>query len=300
MTQQTATTQERRPAAAQVPAGPRPLEPAQWWRRLLGFVIDAVILTLVTGALWGRLLAGFASRIGSEQAAHPHPATPAAQDAFDRVLTQTAPDYLIVLSFTICVAVCYFWLLPGYFGATIGNRSLGTRVVRAGNAGQVGLPQTLLRAVVLVVGAEVIPLFLLIDGLWLCGDRYRQCLHDKAAGVVVVNRGPRLVTGPVPVARADQRSRPHQPGALPERGRHDPHLLGEGEPGMQGQVLLQRLEQQRPGLGKTAADRHDLEVAQVRRRRDRDPERPPGPAQRRPGHGVPLRRVASQVLGRHA
>ncbi|MGN6680424.1 MAG: hypothetical protein ACTHKL_21900, partial [Streptosporangiaceae bacterium] len=35
------------------------------WRRLLAFLIDAVILTLVTGALWGRLLASFANQLGS-------------------------------------------------------------------------------------------------------------------------------------------------------------------------------------------------------------------------------------------
>jgi uncharacterized RDD family membrane protein YckC len=160
---------------------------ASWWRRLLAFVIDCLVLTLATGALWGRLVAFFANRLSSEQSAYPD-GGPHARAALGRVFTQTTAPYLIVLGFTICVAVVYYWLLTGYWGATIGKRSLGIWVVRTADGSPVSLRASFLRAVIFVAGGEAVPFFFLADNLWLTADPLRQCLHDKAAGTVVVRR----------------------------------------------------------------------------------------------------------------
>jgi uncharacterized RDD family membrane protein YckC len=166
--------------------GRRPELPlAQWWRRLLGFVIDCMILTIATGALWGRLLASFANRMARYQASFPR-ATPAAHAAYDRVFTTTFGPYLIELGFTICVAITYYWLLTGYWGTTIGKRCLGTWVVTARDGSRISLRASFLRALTFVLGGEVIPLFFAVDNLWLLWDRRRQCLHDKVARTVVV------------------------------------------------------------------------------------------------------------------
>lgn len=168
---------------------PADLVLARWWRRLLAFVIDAVILTLATGALWGRLIASFAIWLGNAQSAGTG-GQPADPGAVGRVFGHTVARYLIVLTFTICVAVLYYWLLTGYWGTTIGKRALGTWVVTASDGSAVGLPASLLRAVVFVLGGELIPLFFLVDNYWLTGDRRRQCLHDKAARTLVVRSAP--------------------------------------------------------------------------------------------------------------
>src|SRR5258708_25285471 len=55
---------------------------ASWHRRLIAFVIDGLVLTLVTGALWGRLLASFANPMSQAAA---FPAQPAARGAHDAV-----------------------------------------------------------------------------------------------------------------------------------------------------------------------------------------------------------------------
>ena len=133
-------------------------------------MIDSLILTLVTGALWGRLLASFANRMSDALDARAARA-PGAHGAIGRVFTTTTGPYLIVLVATIVVAVTYYWLLTGYWGTTIGKRALGTWVVTAGDRSRVSLAASFLRALVFVLGGEVVPLFFLVDNLWLLGTR---------------------------------------------------------------------------------------------------------------------------------
>jgi uncharacterized RDD family membrane protein YckC len=173
-------------AGAREPGGGAALPLAQRWRRLLAFVIDCLILTLATGALWGRLIAAFVNRMARYQASFPDASAPGASAAYDRVYTHILGPYLIELSFTICVAVVYYWLLTGYWGTTIGKRCLGMWVVMARDGSKVGLPASFARALTFVLGGEVIPLFFAVDNLWLLWDRRRQCLHDKVARTVVV------------------------------------------------------------------------------------------------------------------
>jgi uncharacterized RDD family membrane protein YckC len=185
--------QDSPPAAAPEPAL------AQWWRRLLAFVIDSLILTLVTGALWGRLLASFANRMSNAvnaQAAR----GPGAHGAIGRVFGNTTGPYLIVLVATIVVAIAYYWLLTGYWGTTIGKRVLGTWVVTAADRSRVSLPAAFLRALIFVLGGEVVPLFFLVDNLWLVRDPRRQALHDKAARTLVVTTPPQMSTSEYPAA----------------------------------------------------------------------------------------------------
>ena len=193
------------PPAAQAPStlqaaqdAPPPGEPgqaepalAQWWRRLLAFVIDSLVLTLVTGALWGRLLASFANRMSNAVNARATRA-PGAHGAIGRVFGNTTGPYLIVLVATIIVAITYYWLLTGYWGTTIGKRALRTWVVTTGDRSKVSLPASFLRALIFVLGGEIVPLFFLVDNLWLVRDPRRQALHDKAARTLVVTRPPQM------------------------------------------------------------------------------------------------------------
>jgi uncharacterized RDD family membrane protein YckC len=190
VTRSPARSRSRRGAAAGSEAGPagarRKL--AASWRRLVAFAIDAAILTLVTGALWGRLLASFANRMS--KATSLHPGDPAEHGAVGRVFSHTIPPYLIVLVPTIILAILYYWLLTGYWGTTIGKRSVGIWVVKASDGSPAGLRISFLRALVFVLGGEVLPLFFLADSGWLLGDRRRQALHDKAAATLVVRGRP--------------------------------------------------------------------------------------------------------------
>jgi uncharacterized RDD family membrane protein YckC len=185
-----ATTPGAAPDAGAPSVGPDPAL-AQWWRRLLAFVIDSLILTLATGALWGRLLASFANRMSNAMDARAARA-PGSHGAIGRVFSNTTGPYLIVLVATIVVAITYYWLLTGYWGTTIGKRALGTWVVTAGDRTRVSLPASFLRALIFVLGGEVVPLFFLVDNLWLIWDPRRQALHDQAARTLVVRKPPQM------------------------------------------------------------------------------------------------------------
>jgi uncharacterized RDD family membrane protein YckC len=158
------------------------------WRRFLAFVIDAFILTLVTGALWGRLLASFANRLGNAMSTPSW--RPGAHGAVGRVFSHTTGPYLLVLALTMILAVLYYWLLTGYWGTTIGKRTLGLWVTGEDGQCPISLRKSAVRALVFVVGGEVLALFFLIDNAWLLGDRRRQALHDKTAKTVVIMRRP--------------------------------------------------------------------------------------------------------------
>lgn len=161
---------------------------ASRWRRLAAFAIDAVILTLATGALWGRLLASFANRMSDAVNAHGAHAS----GAYGRVWAHTLAPYLIELVFTIIVAIVYYWLLTGYWGTTIGKRALGCWVVESDGRSPVSLRRSFVRALVFVAGGELVPPFFIVDNVWLTADSKRQTLHDKAASTLVVRRPPGL------------------------------------------------------------------------------------------------------------
>jgi uncharacterized RDD family membrane protein YckC len=88
------------------------------------------------------------------------------------------------------LAIAYYWLLTGYWGTTIGKRALGTWVVTADGGSRMSLRRSFVRALVFVLGGEVIPFFFFTDNLWLTRDPRWQALHDKVAGTVVVRMPP--------------------------------------------------------------------------------------------------------------
>ena len=170
-------------------AGTSQIAIAGRWRRLAAFAIDALILTLVTGALWGMLLASFADRMGNAISARAANA-PHAHGIYGRVWAQTLAPYLIEAVATIVVATVYYWLLTGYWGTTIGKRALGCWVTESDGRSRVSLRRSFVRALVFVAGGELVPPFFVVDNTWLIADARRQALHDKAAGTLVVRRRP--------------------------------------------------------------------------------------------------------------
>ncbi|MHB1820337.1 MAG: RDD family protein [Streptosporangiaceae bacterium] len=163
--------------------------PASWQRRLIGYLIDSLIIFAVTSALWIRLFISFGNRMSNTLNAYPRTATAAAQAAIGRVFSTTLGPFLVELVFTMALAVLYYWVLTGNWGTTIGKRCVSARVVPAAGGTRPGLGASLVRAVVFVVCAPILPLFL-VDNLWLFAGGRRRCLHDRAARTIVVRDRP--------------------------------------------------------------------------------------------------------------
>ncbi len=149
------------PASGYTVRDPRLAEP---WRRFVGWIVDWIVISIITSVVW----------------------IPAAVRSSTN---QGAGAYFVTGVFGLCLAVLYYWLLTGFWGTTIGKRLVGAWVVTAAGASKVGLGAAFIRAIVF----DVIPaipvigwVWFLLDNLWLLWDQRRQCLHDKAAGTIVV------------------------------------------------------------------------------------------------------------------
>ncbi len=168
---------------------------AEWWQRLLARLVDDLILIVLTSPVWIAGLLPLFRRVQRLASQYPDLSQPAAAQAFnDNVSQQMAGmvgTFLLIGAGIGVISFGYDWLQHGLWGQTIGKRVMGTKVVTADNrspiSGQAACGRAAVYALVPVV-PSVGGLFALINESWLLWDPRRQCLHDKAAGTVVVKK----------------------------------------------------------------------------------------------------------------
>ena len=77
-------------------------------------------------------------------------------------------------------------------GQTFGKKVLGLRIVPLTPGEVYHRKAAAKRWLIMDVVSAILPGFVYVDGLWQLGDKpYRQCLHDRWAGTVVVKEGVR-------------------------------------------------------------------------------------------------------------
>lgn len=174
---------------------------AQWWQRLLGWLVDSVIIGVIFDALLGSPLATaidtFVRRIRAIAHRYPGLGGPAAHTAIFKAEKAALGTLLLAGLAGVAIALAYYWLQHALWGRTIGKRALRTAVVTASGRSKIGAGAAGIRAVVFIFG-PVIPfmglIFWLLDNLWLLWDPRRQCVHDKAAGTVVIRTSYRQIS----------------------------------------------------------------------------------------------------------
>ena len=120
---------------------------AGFWRRFAGAFIDGIVVGVATGILKAALGTTTGSSLG------------------------------------LVVSAAYFTAFVGAErGQTLGQMTLGIRVLGLDNGASIGYGRALLRWVISIVSAVV----LLLGYLWMLWDKEKQCWHDKAANDVVV------------------------------------------------------------------------------------------------------------------
>jgi len=137
---------------------------ASWGRRAAGFIIDSVIvyvLSLVVGAV----IVGLGAGVGGDSGAW----------------AGLFLGFLAALSFT-----GWYWVyLEGRpAGQTLGKHMVGIRV-RAVSGGPAGYGRAFGRNAFMVVLFVVFAPAWILDLLWPLWDSQKQCLHDKIASTVV-------------------------------------------------------------------------------------------------------------------
>ncbi len=172
-----------RPAAR--PGAPADRALAERWRRLVGWLIDWLIIAIIPVILFGPALHRVVVQMQDIAIRYQDLSTPAAAAAIanaQQALTRPATYFSLTFA---AIALVYCWTQYAAWGATIGKRAVGTRVVTATGHSKISVTAAGIRSAVYALGI-VIPFLWLVDNLWLLFDARRQCLHDKAASTVVI------------------------------------------------------------------------------------------------------------------
>jgi uncharacterized RDD family membrane protein YckC len=162
------------------PVGPGGAPLAEFWQRLVAYIIDGLIvgaaLLIPTFLLFGLVFVPYIASL--EPGTAPNPV---------HFVLLYVLLFAIIVPLNLIASYVYFVRMCHRAGQTIGKRVMKIRVIRAADGGPIDLRSAKRRWLVQHVSAIVAPYFSWADGLWLLWDQpYRQCLHDKCAETVVV------------------------------------------------------------------------------------------------------------------
>ncbi len=93
---------------------------------------------------------------------------------------------LLVLLICLCAGLLYYWLLEGFFGATIGKAVVGVRVIKK-DGSRCGLKPSIIRNIMRIIDGIAIYLVGFIVAIF---SKLRRRVGDYAAGTVVVEITP--------------------------------------------------------------------------------------------------------------
>ena len=143
---------------------------ANFFQRLLAYILDSIILNVVLGMLWAPVFAKVI--MGAKQAAEMGP------EAAGQI--SVGPMASILPWIGIFLALFYYIFFWTKFGATPGKMALKLKVVR-----EDGSYLSIGGAIIRLIGYWVSSFFSL-GYLWMIWDPQNQCWHDKMAKSYVV------------------------------------------------------------------------------------------------------------------
>jgi uncharacterized RDD family membrane protein YckC len=173
---------------------------AGFGERLLASTVDWLLILIVAFLaelspmlrVWHQVQAVISTQNGNQSAA---------QTAINNIVAApaTVNTLLIFWLITFGIALVYFWVLPLVWGATIGKRLVGLRVVTATDRTRINIRAAGIRSAFFLLGPALLMLvpqveilgglLWVADGVLLLMDPTRmQCLHDRLAGTTVVRQ----------------------------------------------------------------------------------------------------------------
>lgn len=174
---------------------PPPADLAPRWRRLCAYLVDLVVLSVLTSPLLVPAAGQQTHHVEQLEKAVGDPSFHVTPVAF------WATSWFVAI-ITAVVFACYRVPQEAIAGRTLGHRLLGLRVVRYDGNRRIGFGWAFARYAIFY-GVNVIPyagpIFTVVNYLWCVFDRvYHQCLHDKVAGTFVLHPTSRPYTARPP------------------------------------------------------------------------------------------------------
>ena len=165
------------PAAGPVDAQGRPL--AEWWKRLVAYLIDGFVVGIPGTIIFVVLFAGSISQVETD------PATGEITSGGGALVG----SYVLGYALYFLIATIYFGVMNGGAkGQTLGKMALKIQVRHATTGGPIGIGRGLGRYLI------TIPLSLvtcglggILDVLWPLWDAKRQALPDKVVSSAVID-----------------------------------------------------------------------------------------------------------------
>lgn len=160
---------------------------ASWGKRLLAWILDGIIITVVVQILTPILIPEYNALIDDMFAAIESGSQTGLQDAFAGFAGVSIKQGLLSWVVASVYAVAFWTTLA----QTPGKMAAGISVRHTDRPGPLDLATAIKRRLVPLAGSFV-PLLSLLDGLWPLWDSKRQALHDKVASTqVTVGKQPR-------------------------------------------------------------------------------------------------------------
>ena len=182
---------------------------AGFWRRLVAFMIDSTMVTIIFVVLC--VIAGLAFFFGDMSANNSALLNDLVKPkGFSSVVS-------LILGFYIVINIAYFTYFHGTTGRTPGKMLLGLQVYCADGT-EVSFGIAFLRAVGYLVSSLLLTIPL--GFIWAAFDKKKQSWHDKIAGTVVIikeqeNESAGLsISDPAPVAIVAPHDRGHDEPAV--------------------------------------------------------------------------------------
>lgn len=177
------------------PVTPDGVPLAEWWQRLLAYLLDALILLLITlTATISWWLPIGQSYVDLFRQVTRSSSGAVSQRALDLITEQVAAAMVPMTLIELGIFVVYQVFFLTRSGATPGKMVLGIRVRRSGRPGPLTVLEAL-RRLALHIGLTLVTLvpFIgllgnlvsILDPMWLLWDPRRQTLHDKVGDTLV-------------------------------------------------------------------------------------------------------------------
>ena len=155
----------------------RPL--AEWWKRLVALIIDALVLSIPSMILFSIFFAGMFS------AASVDPVTGEISGGSAGLFSAGFIGMALALAI---LPVIYYSVMNGSDrGQTVGKMAMKIQVRDATTGGPIGVGKGFVRSLLPFVVGAICGIISLIDGLAPLWDAKRQAWHDKMANSVVVD-----------------------------------------------------------------------------------------------------------------
>ena len=164
------------------PIGPGGTTTAEWWKRLVAYLIDGVIVSIPSYIVMLIFGLGFAATTPELEI---DPDTGQLVGSGGGFFAMIA-SFLVVLLVIFLLGIAYFVYLHGSRGQTVGKMAMGIKLVKEETGELLSYGEALIRWLVAAGLWALCYVPGIVDGLWPLWDAKDQALHDKVVKSLVI------------------------------------------------------------------------------------------------------------------